>query len=39
MLYTVQDYEFYVTITDGHVTIWSSYHLSDQITVADEACR
>ena len=26
-------------ITDGHVTIWSSDHLSDQITDADEACR
>jgi hypothetical protein len=35
----VKDYDFYVTITDGHVTIWSSDHLSDQITDADEACR
>jgi hypothetical protein len=30
---------FYVTITDGHVTIWFPDHLSDHITDADEACR
>jgi hypothetical protein len=32
--YKVQDYDFYVTITDGHVTFFSN-----QIIDADEASR
>jgi hypothetical protein len=39
ILYKVQDYNVYVTITDGHVTILSLANLSDQITDADEVCR
>ena len=35
----VRDYDFYVTITHGHVTIQYSDHLLDQIKDADEACR